>query len=804
MFSIVNAFRDNVQYEPMVSLNNSYELLGLVKNIGWRVILACWDTPITVTKRLTLSVNFAKYLLQMKKHHGATYVVKYLKTCQLALSKRIGNERIQSLNAIEPDLPLPRLTTSSLPRIIPWQDRRAILSGNNAQITRFWMTLFSLYKVIKCPSNENFDTITEPFSGDEAFYKIGREYLKFLALRHSFRFDRRLLQKDFGLLMLETSSPSFTSSWLGAFRDVKILNSLPIGRHLRDLLENLGQWRLLAWYDQISQHEFPAFPVPKDFRSSDTLGQLALKKEAAGKLRVFALVDVWTQSALKPIHEMIFKFLRSLPNDATFDQNASVLRCIEKVKVSGRAFCYDLSAATDRLPVVLQQCILHPLIGKKASHAWQNLLIDRDYVLNDVNAQNSGKHFRYAVGQPMGALSSWGMLALCHHLIVQLSYQYSIGKGEDFLHYSDHWFDGYELLGDDIVIFNEKVAFHYLELMKKFGVGINLKKSIVSNNATFEFAKVTYSLGNIVSAISWKMFISQNSNMGRVSILFHLIGKRVIKHPIKYLKNICRRSTWDLGDYNFNLIAFLSMLVNSGKMTYSDLLKTLIVPSRYWKRDIKGSIHFLNTKYVESVIVALIRGSEIPSRSSELVEQVGYNDLPWHKAELFKEVYHTQIKFGDKFTIVQSLAVKLAEALIPDALGKLKVRDIRYIEHTLTHAERLYHHNYLICLALAEDYLGDLDWLDNFGPEAIHEPIELLIDLNKKVSTLKERLALVERTVLKSEGKNKSRLVMKSPLQALKFVLKANKHRPEWTHHTSTNTGFIRYFNKILLKLYLN
>ena len=144
----------------------------------------------------------------------------------------------------------------------------------------------------------------------------------------------------------------------------------------------------------------------KDSQSSNTLGQLALKQEAAGKLRVFALVDVWTQSALKPIHEMIFKFLKSLPNDATFDQNASVLRCIEKVKISGRAFCYDLSAATDRLPVVLQQCILHPLIGKKASHAWQNLLIDRDYVLNDVNASNSGRHFRYAVGQPMGALSS--------------------------------------------------------------------------------------------------------------------------------------------------------------------------------------------------------------------------------------------------------------------------------------------------------------------------------------------------------------------------------------------------------------
>jgi hypothetical protein len=27
--------------------------------------------------------------------------------------------------------------------------------------------------------------------------------------------------------------------------------------------------------------------------------------------------------------------------------------------------------------------------------------------------------FRYAVGQPMGALSSWAMLAITHHMIMQ-------------------------------------------------------------------------------------------------------------------------------------------------------------------------------------------------------------------------------------------------------------------------------------------------------------------------------------------------------------------------------------------------
>lgn len=62
---------------------------------------------------------------------------------------------------------------------------------------------------------------------------------------------------------------------------------------------------------------------------------------------------------------MIFAFLKDLPNDGTFDQNASVMRCKEKAKKSGKSFGYDLSAATDRLPISLQVSILSTLIGTR-------------------------------------------------------------------------------------------------------------------------------------------------------------------------------------------------------------------------------------------------------------------------------------------------------------------------------------------------------------------------------------------------------------------------------------------------------
>jgi hypothetical protein len=95
--------------------------------------------------------------------------------------------------------------------------------------------------------------------------------------------------------------------------------------------------------------------------SVSAFGQFALKEEAAGKLRVFALADVITQSVLKPLHDSMFSLLRIIPNDGTFDQTASVLRSRDKALKSNCAYSFDLSAATDRLPSSLSAVIISRL-----------------------------------------------------------------------------------------------------------------------------------------------------------------------------------------------------------------------------------------------------------------------------------------------------------------------------------------------------------------------------------------------------------------------------------------------------------
>jgi len=88
------------------------------------------------------------------------------------------------------------------------------------------------------------------------------------------------------------------------------------------------------------------------------LGRLAFKEEAAGKLRVFAMVDVITQSLLEPLHTWLFTLFKRLPNDSTHDQEAAFNYAVKLCNKWGQSFGFDLSSATDRLPVSSQICLL--------------------------------------------------------------------------------------------------------------------------------------------------------------------------------------------------------------------------------------------------------------------------------------------------------------------------------------------------------------------------------------------------------------------------------------------------------------
>lgn len=73
------------------------------------------------------------------------------------------------------------------------------------------------------------------------------------------------------------------------------------------------------------------------------------------------MVDIWTQALMRPLHDSLFSILGKLPNDGTMDQEASFARAQVKAQQYGCCYGYDLSSATDRLPIEAQIQILASL-----------------------------------------------------------------------------------------------------------------------------------------------------------------------------------------------------------------------------------------------------------------------------------------------------------------------------------------------------------------------------------------------------------------------------------------------------------
>lgn len=252
-------------------------------------------------------------------------------------------------------------------------------------------------------------------------------------------------------------------------------------------------------------------------------GRLSTKPEPAGKIRVFAIVDYWSQIALKPLHDWLFSVLREIPQDGTFDQLAPVKRLLSKVKLDQTIYSYDLSAATDRLPVLIQAQMLSLIFGKRFASAWRGLLVDRTYGLSRLvrkivpglpwvelrdsvpTAPKGVFGLRYAVGQPMGAYSSWGMLAFTHHALVQFA-AYRAGYTK--------WFALYAVLGDDVVIADDSVAREYRRVCSVIGLEIGIAKSLIAKGKTLEFAKKLFFRGEDLSGLPIKFWAAAQNTMG--------------------------------------------------------------------------------------------------------------------------------------------------------------------------------------------------------------------------------------------------------------------------------------------------
>jgi len=68
---------------------------------------------------------------------------------------------------------------------------------------------------------------------------------------------------------------------------------------------------------------------------------------------------------MRPLHDLIFSILKVIHQDGTFNQLKPIENLLKSVPKRTPLYSFDLSSATDRIPLELQVQILSFLIGEK-------------------------------------------------------------------------------------------------------------------------------------------------------------------------------------------------------------------------------------------------------------------------------------------------------------------------------------------------------------------------------------------------------------------------------------------------------
>jgi len=337
---------------------------------------------------------------------------------------------------------------------------RYLLKEGDIDTIRFCLTCLQVSRVIKGNKPIDIESIIKPGVDISVFREEYRSYLP--EVLEGFNISKQeSLPYWTGYHVSTTLGPS-GPSMLRASSDL-----VTFGKEYSSLLGALGADELLEdieTYPSQVQEVWDSVYPPR----FNTLRRLTTIPDNEGKTRVIAIFDFISQSILKVLHDKVMNLIKGIKIvDLTYDQDIAPFGSSEHQYHS-----FDLTSATDRFPVDLQVDLLTYLYNEDYAKAWKELMVSKPFLFDS-------KEYKYSVGQPMGAYSSWAVFSLCHHTIVQIAAR----KAGFTSHFTD-----YRLLGDDIVIRHDLVAAKYKEIVNSLGVDIGSAKTLISKE-TFEFAK---------------------------------------------------------------------------------------------------------------------------------------------------------------------------------------------------------------------------------------------------------------------------------------------------------------------------
>lgn len=259
---------------------------------------------ITVARVRTI-LAFIANCKAIYRQQGMKGLVLWLKSNTVVLQQILGGFRLKDLTPLKARISRNR---AGFPRAILSQDRARIRAGD-WRLVKFYLTLFNLYRVLEFPGQVKLSTITD---GSKA--NPSRSNIRDMVISYVPSFISIVLQQSGGLLLKTrpVETPAIFKSGPATGLDSVNTTPLPLmitASRLKDIGLDSSILYFIKYYKDGTPDQYPtldaiftdAANVPNEswgkplklspIWNSIPLGKLGLKNEAAGKVRVFAMVD---------------------------------------------------------------------------------------------------------------------------------------------------------------------------------------------------------------------------------------------------------------------------------------------------------------------------------------------------------------------------------------------------------------------------------------------------------------------------------------------------------------------------------
>jgi len=389
------------------------------RNIGdlllrWFNQLTYWKTGSKGSKlHRGAFLAFTLYLAKLVRTQGINAVIQRMKVGLFVLNSFLGGKKLPSTQPLGLRITL----RHGLPAFLPLFARQA-LRARSVRHIHIWVSVLNSYKVMMAKwLPPSLETVTAPhpdlsgvshFKGFKDFVPLFLEAAKInpvrspsdLSVEKGTRYDIlftaksgpnggpallgigadayawRLQPKNLILEWLELTGASMVKQWFLDSASVWSSNCYSFRNCPENALTLPLRKGAIREGTRFLSGEFPdialGYGKPLTYRRP-ILRRLHALYEAAGKVRIIAIVDYWTQLCLKPLHSWMFDILRTLPQDATFDQEGKLSDFMKRGY--DKFYCYDLKSATDLIPLQLYEELFKALLPKRILSLWLELLV---------------------------------------------------------------------------------------------------------------------------------------------------------------------------------------------------------------------------------------------------------------------------------------------------------------------------------------------------------------------------------------------------------------------------------------------